>query len=84
MLHVVDAEAGFIEAAVDKRFLGLRDDVAIRVRHRGETTIVDVRSASRFGPADFGVNAARIAAFLRQLGAELAVRDPRLGPNGPF
>ncbi|MBT8493862.1 MAG: DUF1499 domain-containing protein [Deltaproteobacteria bacterium] len=83
-LHVVDPEDGFLEAVAYRRYFGLRDDVVIRVRSGDGETRVDMRSASRLGPVDFGVNAERIGAYLRQLGDELAARDPLRGPNAPW
>jgi uncharacterized protein (DUF1499 family) len=46
--------------------------VAIRLTDEGETTYVDMRSASRYGRGDFGDNARRIAGFLDALDAEMA------------
>ena len=40
--------------------MALPDDVAIRIRPASGQTRVDIRSASRFTPADVGENAARI------------------------
>lgn len=51
--------------------LGLESDVSIRLSEEAETTYVDVRSVSRFGPHDLGTNAEIITAFLAALDAEL-------------
>ena len=51
---------GLIEASSRTTFFGFVDDVAIRVRAAGSGTRVDVRSKSREGRSDFGVNAARV------------------------
>lgn len=51
--------------------LALRSDVVIRLIEAEETTRVDMRSASRFGEHDLGINAALIRHFLARLDAEL-------------
>lgn len=58
---------GRVEAVARTMILGLRDDVVIRLRNEGETTQVDLRSASRVGRSDLGTNAARIREFLADL-----------------
>src|SRR5215471_4000767 len=68
--RVVDARAplpnreGHIEAIARTPIMGFRDDVVVRVRPRREGARIDIRSASRFGKIDFGVNAARVLALL--------------------
>lgn len=57
------AELGVIEAYEETRVFRFVDDVAIRVRGAGEGSIIDVRSTSRVGQSDLGVNAARIRRF---------------------
>lgn len=52
--------------------LSLPADVAIRVVADGDSTLVDMRSASRYGRHDLGDNAARITDFLADLDAQLA------------
>ena len=55
-------------AALDRTlFLGLPDDIAIRLRPLVGQTRVDIRSASRVGRHDLGKNAARIHAFSEEL-----------------
>ena len=56
-------EEGRIEATAKTPFVGFKDDVVIRVRGGDNGTEVDVRSKSRFGQGDVGVNAARIRAY---------------------
>jgi len=54
--------------ATDTTFLfGFKDDIVVRVTPSGNGSRVDVRSLSRVGKSDFGVNAKRIRRFLRQL-----------------
>jgi hypothetical protein len=51
--------------------LGLRFDVVIRLREEAETTLVDIRVASRYGPHDLGMSDAIAEAYLKALDAEL-------------
>ena len=66
-----DAAAGRIEASQASRWFGFTDDVVIRVNADGAGSRIDVRSASRYGRGDFGVNAARLRAYLSALAARL-------------
>ena len=59
---------GRIEATDTTRIMGFKDDIVIRVQATGSRTRVDMRSASRVGESDLGVNAARIRHFLNDLG----------------
>ena len=60
-------EEGRIEA-VDRSFLyGFKDEIIIRIAASDGGTRVDVRSRSRIGRIDRGVNAKRIRAFLAAL-----------------
>ncbi|TRL39424.1 DUF1499 domain-containing protein [Rhizobium straminoryzae] len=51
--------------------LGLPFDLVVRLREEEETTLVDMRVASRFGPHDLGQGAEIAEVFLRALDAEL-------------
>lgn len=51
--------------------LGLRFDVEIRLREEAETTFVDIRVASRYGPHDLGMSADIADDYLKALDAEL-------------
>jgi hypothetical protein len=55
--------AGRIEAVARSRILRTAEDITIRIRPRADGSRIDIRSASRIGPHDLGVNATRIAAF---------------------
>lgn len=55
-----DAATGAIEATDTTRMFRFVDDIAIRIRPDGAGSRVDVRSKSREGRGDLGVNAARI------------------------
>jgi hypothetical protein len=50
---------------------GMESDISIRLIEEIETTYVDMRSVSRFGPHDFGIDAEIISRFLTALDAEL-------------
>jgi hypothetical protein len=61
-----------IEARAGSFLLGFPADIAIRLIDEDTSTYVDMRSASRYWPHDFGDNAARIASFLAELDIEVA------------
>ena len=63
----VNAEAGLLEARETSRVFQFVDDVVVRVRATPEGARVDVRSRSRDGRGDLGVNAARIQRFFAAL-----------------
>ena len=63
----VSAANGRIEAVDTTPFMGFKDDVVIRILAEDDVTRVDMRSASRVGKGDLGVNAARIRSFLDDL-----------------
>ena len=58
-----------VEATDTSWLFGFKDDVVIRVRSTRDGSVVDVRSLSRVGGSDFGVNAKRVRALLRKIGA---------------
>ncbi|MGB9649095.1 MAG: DUF1499 domain-containing protein, partial [Stellaceae bacterium] len=62
-----DDTAGRIEASDRSRWFGFTDDIVIRITPAGSGSRVDIRSSSRLGRSDFGVNAARIRAYLGAL-----------------
>lgn len=63
-----DADAGLIEAVDTTAIMGFKDDIVIRLRGTGDTTLVDLRSVSRVGVSDLGANAIRIRAFQSSFG----------------
>ena len=65
-----DDPAGRIEASDRSRWMGFTDDIVIRVTATDSGSRVDMRSSSRLGRSDFGVNAARIRAYLTALRAD--------------
>lgn len=70
-------ESGEIKAEAKSQVFRFVDDVVIRVRPQGASTVVSVRSASRIGRGDFGQNARNIRAFLQELDRQVdrASRD---------
>jgi hypothetical protein len=63
-----DAGTGTLEATDTTFFFRFKDDVVVRVRPGpGGGSLVDMRSVSRVGGSDVGVNANRIRAFLKDL-----------------
>jgi uncharacterized protein (DUF1499 family) len=62
-----DPVAGRIEANDRSRWFGFIDDIVIRITASGAGSKIDMRSSSRHGRGDFGVNAARIRAYLAAL-----------------
>jgi uncharacterized protein (DUF1499 family) len=64
-IALVDPVAGQIEATASVSMIRFKDDVIIRIKRNAENTrtIVDLRSVSRVGISDLGVNAKRIAEF---------------------
>ena len=62
-----DPVEGRIEASQRSRWFGFTDDIVIRVSKDSSGSRVDMRSISRQGRSDFGVNAARIRAYMTAL-----------------
>ena len=60
----LDESNGTIEAVATSTVFGFQDDVAIRVRPDGASSVVDVRSKSRAGKGDLGANAERIRQYV--------------------
>ena len=64
VVHAENANLGYIEATASTPFFGFRDDIVIRVMEQSGAVRVDMRSASRVGLSDLGVNAKRIRDFM--------------------
>lgn len=58
-----DRQQGRIEAIDRTLIFGFVDDIAIRITPQGDGSRIDLRSASRAGVSDLGVNAKRIRTF---------------------
>lgn len=65
-------EEGMLEATAITPILRFRDDVVIRIRPQPAGSLLDMRSSSRLGRSDLGVNAARIRAFMHQFSQQAA------------
>uniref|UniRef100_A6VYC9 DUF1499 domain-containing protein n=1 Tax=Marinomonas sp. (strain MWYL1) TaxID=400668 RepID=A6VYC9_MARMS len=65
--------AGILEATARTPIFGFRDDVVIRVTQVDPDKVrIDMRSCSRVGTGDFGVNAERIVSFMADLSESLS------------
>ncbi|WP_273717654.1 MULTISPECIES: DUF1499 domain-containing protein [Bartonella] len=62
----------YIETRAKTLYLGFISDIVIRLTDEGNTTFVDMRSASRYLPRDLGTNAAFIIDFMDALDTEIA------------
>ena len=62
-----DKAAGRIEASQKSRWMGFPDDIVIRVAPASSGSRIDLRSSSRYGRSDLGVNAARVREYLSAL-----------------
>jgi uncharacterized protein (DUF1499 family) len=63
-----DPAAGRIEATATLPWWGFKDDIVVVTSPDGSGTRVDVRSKSRVGRSDLGVNAERIQEYLGKIG----------------
>jgi len=61
---------GRLEAVDTSEWFGFRDDIVVRIRADGTGSRIDIRSKSRAGESDLGVNARRIRVFIARLRAE--------------
>jgi hypothetical protein len=61
-----------IEAVALSPVLGFPSDIALRMIDEGSSTLVDLRSVSRYGSHDLGGNARRVVAFLADLDTAMA------------
>jgi len=59
--------AGIIEATATTGWFGFKDDVIVRIRPADGGSRIDVRSTSRVGKSDAGMNAKRIRQYLEAL-----------------
>jgi hypothetical protein len=67
-LVAADPAAGRLEATDTSLWFGFKDDLVLRVRARPDGgTLIDVRSASRVGRLDGGVNGKRVRKLLLKL-----------------
>ena len=65
-------EEGLIEAVDSSFWYGFKDDIIIRIEKLITDEIkIDIRSASRTGKSDFGVNSIRIRGFIDKISSKL-------------
>jgi uncharacterized protein (DUF1499 family) len=57
-------DAGRIEASQQSRWFQFTDDIVIRITSDAAGSRIDMRSTSRQGQSDYGVNAARVRAYM--------------------
>ncbi|GMB81244.1 DUF1499 domain-containing protein [Shinella zoogloeoides] len=69
--HVGGAGDVLLQGEWRSPVFGFRFDVVIRLREEAETTLVDMRAASRYGPHDLGIGADLVEGYLKALDAEL-------------
>jgi len=62
-----DVKVGHIEASEESRWFRFTDDIVIRVAGDEVGSRIDMRSTSRNGTSDYGVNSARIRAYMDAL-----------------
>lgn len=67
--EIVEADSveGRIEATDETFWYGFKDDVVVRVTPADGRAVIDVRSVSRVGGGDLGVNARRIRDYLEEV-----------------
>jgi uncharacterized protein (DUF1499 family) len=67
-LEIVNADraGGRIEAVATSFWFGFKDDMVARIRADGSGSIIDLRSVSRLGVSDMGVNAEHIEEFINR------------------
>jgi len=69
-IRAVDPARGRMEATAYASYIRFEDEVVLRARPDGaDRTLIDMRSVSRVGIGDLGVNAQRIHDFLEDLAA---------------
>jgi len=64
-----DRAAGRIEVTATTAWFGFKDDIVVRIAPAPGGSRIDVRSVSRVGKSDLGINAQRIRTYLSRLAA---------------
>lgn len=62
-----EQEERYVEAVATTFLFGFESDVVVRLVEEEDGTLVDMRSASRYGPHDLGSNADRVIGFMQEL-----------------
>ena len=70
-ITAADVATGEIRGVATTRIMRFKDDVTITVTREGDRTVVNIRSASRLGKSDFGVNAKRIERLQGEIASRL-------------
>jgi len=70
-LDDADAAQGRLEATETSLLFGFKDDVVVRIAATADGSKVDVRSKSRIGGHDIGMNAKRVRTFLAKLKSQV-------------
>jgi hypothetical protein len=68
----VEPQEGRLEATATSLLFGFKDDIVIRVTPHERGSQLDIRSMSRVGRSDVGVNARRMRRFLTRLKTAIA------------
>jgi len=68
---------GHVEAVDRTLVFGFYDDVVVRVRSNGRGSLVDIRSASRYGSHDLGRNAERVRKVMTALVDRIQATVPK-------
>jgi uncharacterized protein (DUF1499 family) len=72
-----EAAQGRIEATATSFWFGFKDDIVVRITAEDSGSRVDVRSLSRSGASDVGVNARHVRDFLARIRGSRFTRDRR-------
>ena len=72
-----EGDERYIEAVATSFIFGFESDIVVRLVEREDGTLVDMRSASRWGPHDLGANARLIRDFMADL--DLALQGAGIG-----
>ena len=75
-IAAADPATGRIEATASTFWFGFRDDIVLRITPVPGGSKIDMRSESRVGLSDMGMNAARIRSFLHTM-ASTSIIDPK-------
>jgi uncharacterized protein (DUF1499 family) len=67
---IIEKKSGYLHAEFTSHIMGFVDDVELLLDEK--VSVIHVRSASRLGSSDFGVNRKRIEALRASLAARLA------------
>ena len=74
-LDSIDEIRGRIEATDYTPWFNFADDVVVVISAQGDQSVINVRSVSRYGMSDLGLNAKRIDAFLQLMQGEIPSED---------